>query len=299
MRLQKFKLLVLFLLMLLVPSCVLDSTVNCGEDVVCGPGGSGGTGGSGGQTGPGGAGGTGTAGSGGQGGQPAGGNGGTGGIGGDGGGGAGPICGNDTKEVGEDCDGTDLDNQDCGSVPGGYTSGTLSCALDCTLNTSDCVPPPPTCLAGTTSGTVDTITASGAIETGFLLHHSDGTEFYSNLVPTMYTFTNEDLPGQLALFGKDGVQFDLQNGLNPIAMPYYLVDDLSTLPSPECDGVALKSQACLSLVAKSFRCQFSPYDEAFGCPSPVSFMEPMESPSDFYQDLTAGYHILLVDLVCP
>jgi hypothetical protein len=217
-----------------------------------------------------------------------------------GGGGAGPTCGNNTKESGETCDGSDLDNQDCGSVPGGFTSGTLDCLSDCSaFDTSACISPPPTCLAGNTNGTVDTITASGAIETGFLLHHGDGTEFYSNLVPTMYTFTGDALPGQLALFGKDGIQFDLQNGVDPVSMTFYEVADFGTLPSPQCDGLGLKTQACLSLVTKSFRCQFSPYNEAFDCPADVSFLEPVESPSDFFQDTSAGSHLLVVDLDCP
>jgi hypothetical protein len=307
MRLPQIMQLVLLIWAFLLPSCLLDSTIDCNE-FVCGQGGQ--TAGSGGQP---------TAGNGGQGGQPnggaggvaggdpggqggggtqSGGNGGFGGAG-NGGGGAGPTCGNDIKEIGETCDGTDLDSQDCGTVPGGFTGGTLTCEPDCSaFNTSACLSPPLTCLAGS-AGTVDNITASGAIETGYLLHHGDGTEFYSALVPTMDAFNGEDLPGQLALYGKEGIQFDLQNGLNPVAMPFYEVDDFSSLPSPECDGVGFKTQACLSLVAKSFRCQYAPYNEAFGCPLPVSFFEPLESPSDFYQDLTAGHHLLVVDLTCP
>jgi hypothetical protein len=254
-------------------------------------GASGGTGGSGGMPGPG------PGGAGGIGGS--GGNGGLGGFGGDGGGGSSAICGNDIKEAGEACDGPDLASQDCGSIPGDFTGGALACDDDCTFDTADCVPPPPTCLAGTTGGTVDTITASGAIATGFLLHHGDGTEFFSNMVPTSHVFTDEAMPGQLALFGRNGIQFDLQDGLTPVAMAYYLVDDLSTLPSPECDGVAINSQACLSQVAKSFRCQFPPYNEVFDCPTDVSFFEPIESPSDFYQDFKTVDHVLVVDLICP
>lgn len=48
-------------------------------------------------------------------------------------------CGNNVKESGEDCDGTDLDSETC--VSQGFASGTLACAVDCfSFNTSSCVP---------------------------------------------------------------------------------------------------------------------------------------------------------------
>ena len=39
------------------------------------------------------------------------------------------LCGNNLKQVGETCDGSDLNSQTC--VTQGYTSGTLACASDC------------------------------------------------------------------------------------------------------------------------------------------------------------------------
>ncbi len=61
------------------------------------------------------------------------------------------VCGNNIKEGGEQCDGSDLAGQSCTTL--GYTGGTLSCNPDCTFNTSQCtfggggggayVPPPP------------------------------------------------------------------------------------------------------------------------------------------------------------
>lgn len=306
MRLQIIGVHFLLWLFPALAGCLLDSTIHWNTGGSGGSGGLAGAGGQGGSAGTGGEpiggnGGTSVGGSAGQGGMGASaGQGGFAGVAGNGGGGSGPVCGDNTKEGSEVCDGIDLDSQDCGSIPGGYTSGALACLPDCSgFDTTTCVSPPPTCLAGTTNGTVDTITASGAIETGFLLHHGDGSEYYSSMVPTMDTFTGEELPGQLALYGKEGIQFDLQNGAIPVSMSFYKVDDFGTLPSPQCDGAALKSQACLSLVAKSFRCQFAPYNEAFSCPPDVSFVEPVESPSDFYQDLSAGNHLLVVDLLCP
>ena len=56
-----------------------------------------------------------------------------------GGGIAGATCGNNLKETGETCDGTDLNSQTCATQLGvGYT-GTLSCNADClSFNTSAC-----------------------------------------------------------------------------------------------------------------------------------------------------------------
>jgi hypothetical protein len=46
------------------------------------------------------------------------------------------FCGNNVKETGEDCDGSDLDGQTCTGL--GYAGGTLTCNVDCTFNTSAC-----------------------------------------------------------------------------------------------------------------------------------------------------------------
>lgn len=52
------------------------------------------------------------------------------------------ICGNDSVEGDEQCDGSDLGGQTCVSL--GYYGGTLACKADCTFDTSGCttVPPP-------------------------------------------------------------------------------------------------------------------------------------------------------------
>lgn len=46
------------------------------------------------------------------------------------------ICGNNIKEINEECDGPDLGGQSCVSL--GYSGGTLSCNSNCTFNTSQC-----------------------------------------------------------------------------------------------------------------------------------------------------------------
>lgn len=50
------------------------------------------------------------------------------------------VCGNSLREVGEECDGTDLSGVTCESL--GYGSGNLSCAESCTYDVSGCVAGP-------------------------------------------------------------------------------------------------------------------------------------------------------------
>ena len=47
------------------------------------------------------------------------------------------VCGNNIKEAGEECDGTDLAGETCISLD--YASGNLSCNDNCTFDTSGCV----------------------------------------------------------------------------------------------------------------------------------------------------------------
>jgi hypothetical protein len=51
-------------------------------------------------------------------------------------------------------------------------------------------------------------------------------------------------------------------------------------------------------VAQSFRCQFAPYNETVGCPSPpITFT--YEGNDATWQDFTSGWKLKLVDLTCP
>ncbi|MFH0943000.1 MAG: hypothetical protein V1810_02380 [Candidatus Beckwithbacteria bacterium] len=50
------------------------------------------------------------------------------------------ICGNGIVEGGEDCEGLDLNGEDCVSL--GYGPGTLSCDISCSFDTYDCTPAP-------------------------------------------------------------------------------------------------------------------------------------------------------------
>lgn len=63
----------------------------------------------------------------------------------------GPTCGDNVKDTGEVCDGTDLNSQTCLSVGGGFSGGTLACNGSCSaFDTTGCVSP--TCGDGVTSG---------------------------------------------------------------------------------------------------------------------------------------------------
>jgi cysteine-rich repeat protein len=51
------------------------------------------------------------------------------------------LCGNGTVDAGEACDGAQLGGKTCLTVPGGFTSGTLTCSASCQLDTTGCVNP--------------------------------------------------------------------------------------------------------------------------------------------------------------
>lgn len=52
------------------------------------------------------------------------------------------ICGNEIIEGGEDCEGENLNGQTCIGL--GYVSGTLTCDIACSFDTSACIAPSPT-----------------------------------------------------------------------------------------------------------------------------------------------------------
>lgn len=60
--------------------------------------------------------------------------------------GAGPtpgtVCPNGIIESGEDCEGANLNGQDCTTIPGGFTGGNLACGATCRFDTSQCSSPP-------------------------------------------------------------------------------------------------------------------------------------------------------------
>ncbi|MFH0970882.1 MAG: class III signal peptide-containing protein [Candidatus Diapherotrites archaeon] len=69
-------------------------------------------------------------------------------------GGPSEFCGNNVQEGTEDCDGSDLGGNDCTTISGSYTGGTLSCNVtSCTFDTSSC----------TTGGGSDTTPPSGIL----------------------------------------------------------------------------------------------------------------------------------------
>lgn len=67
-----------------------------------------------------------------------------------------PSCGNGVIDSGEQCDGSNLNNQSCSSF--GYSSGNLSCNIDCTLNISACFNNPPPTGGGGGGGGVSSVT---------------------------------------------------------------------------------------------------------------------------------------------
>jgi hypothetical protein len=55
---------------------------------------------------------------------------------------AGAVCGDGVIEAGEDCEGDDLDGEDCTSIAGDFLGGELACGGGCTFDTSGCIPGP-------------------------------------------------------------------------------------------------------------------------------------------------------------
>lgn len=172
----------------------------------------------------------------------------------------------------------------------GDCNGTETCST-CSEDCGVCLPAP--CTAGA-SGTVDQITASGAIKTALFIHFQDSPDFFSVETPTMTNLNGKIMPAQLVLLGQEGLQFDLKNGVNPVSKVWYQV---SEFPSPQCDGLSLTSQTCLATVTKAFRCQHAPYNEGNGCPPAVTFTE--QAATNFYTSSKPGYQMVLINLSCP
>jgi cysteine-rich repeat protein len=51
------------------------------------------------------------------------------------------LCGNATLDPAEQCDGDNLGGNDCTSIPGGYSGGTLQCSASCLFDTTACILP--------------------------------------------------------------------------------------------------------------------------------------------------------------
>lgn len=205
------------------------------------------------------------------------------------------ICGNKSREGAEVCDGADLSGQNC-TMMAGFNNGTLACKADCTgYDTSLCHPIPPTCNAGA-PGSVDYAQGNAGTEIGYLLHYAVNPEFYASALLTGKLFSGVKLPGQLVIAGKDGAAFGLLNGGVSTAKLWYRTT-IASLPS-SCSGAGIKSQLCLSLAAKSFRCQYSPYLEGGACPVPPVTFTAQTAQGTVNDTTTVGWQVWLVDLTC-
>lgn len=69
------------------------------------------------------------------------------------------VCGDNTVEGSEDCEGSNLNNKTCSSL--GYNGGTLSCDIACSFDTSLCASPSPTPTAAPTA-TPSTVATTNA-----------------------------------------------------------------------------------------------------------------------------------------
>jgi cysteine-rich repeat protein len=51
------------------------------------------------------------------------------------------LCGNGSLDTGEQCDADQLGGNDCTTIPGEYTGGTLKCSASCLFDTTSCILP--------------------------------------------------------------------------------------------------------------------------------------------------------------
>lgn len=86
-----------------------------------------------------------------------------------------PVCGNNVKETGEQCDGSDLAGQTCVGL--GFGGGSLSCSASCSFVTSACTAPPVTTATFTAVAAEDghVLETSETSSTGGATNSTDST----------------------------------------------------------------------------------------------------------------------------
>lgn len=128
------------------------------------------------------------------------------------------VCGNNTKEAGEQCDGTDLGGRSCSAL--GYDAGAIGCSFSCEFDTSSC----------TTSATAHAeVVFSPSADRTYIL--PDGLDIFSIFVPQEY-YTSELTA---YLFSHDGTDYTVSkpfpSGTNSVGKMYDIrfVNDEGTI----------------------------------------------------------------------
>lgn len=121
------------------------------------------------------------------------------------------ICGNNIKEINEECDGPDLGGYSCVSF--GYSGGTLTCNSNCTFNTSQCI-----------------IQPSGGGGGGYI------PPLYGTVIISGKAYPNSEVTllsdGQIRQIVKAGAKGDFDITLNNLSPGFYLF----TLYSEDSQG---------------------------------------------------------------
>ena len=142
--------------------------------------------------------------------------------------GAAPICGDDVvNQIGEVCDGNDLQTRDCEYF--GYGGGTLDCDSSCEFDTSSCTNPG------------DKICGDSNIDTpndGNINEQCDGTNL--NGEASDCSTVDDYASGTLSCYSSCTFNYEQCTGPNPPTCG----DDAVNVFGEECDGIDLKGRSC-------------------------------------------------------
>lgn len=153
----------------------------------------------------------------------------------------------------------------------------------------------PTCTSGDPD-TVDHVTGiSASGNFGLYVHYWDGGDYYTPVNNSDYTFTGEDLPGQVVMAAQSSLIWNTFNGVAPQSVTWHIV---TGLPAECKDGDAV-TEVCLALVAKSYRCQHTPYNETVDCPLDMTFSSEAQQFSGNNTFPNNGWGVVLLHLSCP
>lgn len=141
------------------------------------------------------------------------------------------VCGNSAVEGSEDCEGSNLNGKSCTSL--GYSSGSLSCDIACSFDTSACISPTPTPTNTPTPTTTATPTPSSSSSS------NDLPSSTPTATDTPVPSPTPNLPASLELFDINGIGKILTSDLSEVVKLW--VDEWKKSLTNEFGGLAANS----------------------------------------------------------